>query len=84
MAKVDFKKKEDGRYLLSVLDMVCPHPQLYTKKAVAKLAAGELLDVEFDNTSSGEAIEQISDSSGFEIISREKESNKFVWTLKKV
>ncbi len=83
MAKVDFKKKEEGYYTLCCLDMVCPHPQLYTKKAIARIAQGELLEVEFDNPSSGEAIESISTSSGFEITKKDKMKNKDIWILKK-
>lgn len=84
MAKVDFKKKADGIYSLSVVGMVCPHPQLYTKKAMTKLAKGDILEVEFDNTSSGEAIDSISNSVGFEIASKEKPSSNYIWKLKKL
>jgi tRNA 2-thiouridine synthesizing protein A len=85
MGKVDFKKKEEGVYTLSVVGMVCPHPQLYTKKALTKLAQDELLEVVFDNLSSAEAIESIKDVAGFEIVARGKEiNNNHIWTLKKV
>ncbi|MBF0472870.1 MAG: sulfurtransferase TusA family protein [Nitrospirae bacterium] len=84
MSKVDFKKKADGIYSLSVIGMVCPHPQLYTKKAMTKLAKDDILEVEFDNTSSGEAIDSISKSVGFEISSREKSNNNYIWKLKKL
>ena len=38
-----FEKKGNGTYFLDVLGYVCPHPQIYTKKGMEKLAKGEIL-----------------------------------------
>ena len=32
-----FEKTDEGRYRLNVNGYVCPHPQIYTKKALEKL-----------------------------------------------
>ena len=53
---VKFEKTGDGAYMLDVQGYVCPHPQLYTKKGLEKLKQGEILEVVFDNPSSGESI----------------------------
>jgi TusA-related sulfurtransferase len=50
---VKFEKVSDGNYMLDVLGYVCPHPQLYTKKAMEKLKQGDTLELVFDNPSSG-------------------------------
>ena len=38
-----FAKKEDGVYSLDVTGYVCPHPQIYTKKALEKIHGGDVL-----------------------------------------
>ena len=40
-----FEKQGDGRYRLDVTGYVCPHPQLYTKKALEKIGRGEVLEL---------------------------------------
>lgn len=49
-----FEKRDDGSYLLDVQGFVCPHPQIYTKKALEKVNPGDVICVEFDNPSSGD------------------------------
>ena len=39
---VKFEKTSDGEYMLDVTTYVCPHPQMYTKKALHKLNTGML------------------------------------------
>ena len=51
-----FNKKDDGSYCLDVTGYVCPHPQIYTKKALEKLNSGEFLELIFDNPSSSESV----------------------------
>jgi tRNA 2-thiouridine synthesizing protein A len=62
---------------------VCPHPQIYTKKALEKLASGEILELIFDNPSSGESIEQMVENDGNELLEQIKESGQFIWQIKK-
>ena len=45
-----FEKVSDGQYLLDVGGYVCPHPQIYTKKALSKINSGDHLKVIFDKT----------------------------------
>lgn len=78
-----FEKVSNGHYQLDVKGYVCPHPQIYTKKALAKLAAGDHLEVLFDNPSSGESIATMCDITGDEIVSQKQESGKFIWDIEK-
>ena len=79
-----FGKNDDGTYSLDVTGYVCPHPQIYTKKALEKLNAGELLELTFDNPSSSESICAMCDSSGNEILEKNAEGGKFIFKIKKV
>ena len=78
-----FEKLSDGHYQLDVKGYVCPHPQIYTKKALAKIEAGDHLEVIFDNPSSGESIASMCDITGDEIVSQKQEEGKFVWDIEK-
>ena len=79
-----FEKVGDGKYQLDVQGYVCPHPQLYTKKALEKLQSGETLDLLFDNPSSGESINAMCDSQGDEIVSQAQDAGKTMrWTIRK-
>ena len=51
-----FEKRDDGNFMLDVTGYVCPHPQIYTKKALGRIKSGDVLQVIFDNPSSGESI----------------------------
>lgn len=78
-----FEKTADGRFSLNVKGYVCPHPQLYTKSALSKMKAGDLLTLLFDNPSSGESIASMCDREGDEILEQLKEHGSFVWTIRK-
>lgn len=78
-----FEKTSEGQYELDVCGYVCPHPQMYTKKALSKIESGEHLSVVFDNPSSGESIATMCDQTGDEIISRDTKSGKFIWNIEK-
>ncbi|RMG01204.1 MAG: sulfurtransferase TusA family protein [Nitrospirae bacterium] len=78
-----FEKKGEGRYLLDVKGYVCPHPQIYTKKALEKLQAGDILDVVFDNPSSSESITAMCDTNGNEIVEKKMEGGVFTFSIKK-
>lgn len=84
---VKFEKKKEGVFVLDVHGYVCPHPQLYTKKALDKIKQGEVLEVLFDNPSSGESILAMCQSSGNEIIEKneiESEKGKLIeWKIRK-
>ena len=78
-----FEKIADGQFLLDVKGYVCPHPQIYTKKALGKIHSGDHLEVIFDNPSSGESIAVMCDNTGDEIVSRKQEGGKFIWDIEK-
>jgi tRNA 2-thiouridine synthesizing protein A len=79
-----FEKKTEGSYALDVCGYVCPHPQLYTKKALEKMKGGELLELVFDNASSGESISAMCESLGNEVVEKNTESGKYTWKIRKI
>ena len=79
-----FEKKSEGLYALDVCGYVCPHPQLYTKKALEKMKEGELLELVFDNASSGESISAMCDYRGNEVVEKLTDSGKYTWKIKKM
>ncbi len=78
-----FEKINDGKYLLDVKGYVCPHPQIYTKKALEKIGPGDVLQILFDNPSSGESISTMCDNKGDEILDKKKEGGLFIWDVQK-
>ncbi len=78
-----FEKIEDGRFRLNVNGYVCPHPQIYTKKALERLSSGDILELLFDNPSSGESIEQMIDNDGNMLVEQLLESGQFEWHIEK-
>lgn len=79
-----FEKKSDGLFVLNVEGYVCPHPQIYTKKALEKVSVGDVVEVLFDNPSSGESIATMCENTGNEIIAKNDEGGKFRWDIRKV
>jgi tRNA 2-thiouridine synthesizing protein A len=80
---VKFEKKGEGAYMLDVCGFVCPHPQIYTKKSIEKISSGDVLEVVFDNPSSGETITQMCESAGHEVLDKKQDEGKFIYTIKK-
>lgn len=78
-----FEKKDEGCYSLDVLGYVCPHPQIYTKKAIEKMKSGDVLEVIFDNPSSSETISAMCSSSMNEIVEKKQEAGVFTYKIKK-
>ncbi|TAN45339.1 MAG: sulfurtransferase TusA family protein [Nitrospirae bacterium] len=78
-----FEKKEEGTFMLDVQGYVCPHPQIYTKKALEKMKNGDVLELIFDNPSSSESVAAMCDTTGDEIIEKKNESGKYIWRIKK-
>lgn len=78
-----FEKTGDGTYVLDVTGYVCPHPQLYTKKSLEKMQEGDIVDIIFDNPSSGETIIQMCDQAGHEVLDKKKDGSKYVYRIQK-
>ena len=78
-----FTKKEDGRYLLDVTGYVCPHPQIYTKKALEKIHEGDVLEVIFDNPSSAESISAMCENNGNKIVNKISSGGDVHFDIKK-
>ena len=78
-----FEKSGDGTYLLDVKGYVCPHPQIYTKKAIEKVHDGDIVEVVFDNPSSSESIAAMCEAHGDEIVEKSMEGGRFLWKIRK-
>lgn len=78
-----FEKVGEGKYMLDVCGYVCPHPQIYTKKSLEKIQSGDILELVFDNPSSGETIIQMCDQAGHEIKEQKKDGNKLIYIIEK-
>jgi TusA-related sulfurtransferase len=80
---VRFEKTAEGKYLLDVCGMVCPHPQIHTKKSLEQMAPGETLEVVFDNRASLETIRQLCEAAGHRIAEGKGEASKYVYVITK-
>ncbi len=80
---VKFDQTSDGQYLLDVRGYSCPHPQMYTKKALQKMASGDELTLVFDNPSSGESIEVMLSNEGNDLLDRTDGDGNYTWKIRK-
>ena len=80
---VKFEQTGSGTFSLDVCGYCCPHPQMYTKKALQKLQGGETLALLFDNPSSGESIAAMCEAEGNDLIDRKDQDGTSVWTIRK-
>jgi len=80
---VSFNQTTDGKWTLDVRGYACPHPQMYTKKALQKLGSGDELKLVFDNPSSGESIIAMCEADGNDIVDRVEGDGSFTWTIRK-
>lgn len=78
-----FEKTGDKAYMLDVCGYVCPHPQIYTKKSLEKMAEDDVVQVVLDNPSSVETIVQMCDQVGHEVLERKSEGGKIYLKIKK-
>ncbi|MDO9226057.1 MAG: sulfurtransferase TusA family protein [Pseudomonadota bacterium] len=81
---MSFENTGNGEWTLNVTGYSCPHPQMYTKKALQKIASGEVLTLLFDNPSSGESIASMCEAEGNDLIDRQEQDGNFVWKIRKV
>lgn len=80
---VKFEKISDGEYELDVCGYSCPHPQMYTKKALQKMSSGDTLTLKFNNPSSGESILAMCESNGDEMVERSDSGGVSIWKIQK-
>lgn len=80
---MSFEQTGPGEWTLNVTGYTCPHPQMYTKKAMQKIAAGDVLTLLFDNPSSGESIVAMCESEGNDLYERHEQDGNFVWKIRK-
>ena len=69
---VKFAKKDEGRYVLDVTGYTCPYPVIFTKKALARLKEGEVLEVIIDNPPSCETVPNAAREDGHEVMGVER------------
>ena len=80
---MSFEQTGTGEWRLDAKGYTCPHPQMYTKKAIQKIASGDVLTLIFDNPSSGESILSMCDNDGNDIIERNEMDGNFIWKIRK-
>lgn len=80
---IKFEETGAGQYILNVCGYSCPHPQMYTKKALQKMNDGDELTLVFDNPSSGESIQAMLDNDGNELLDSKSEDGTFTWKIRK-
>lgn len=80
---MSFEQTGNGEWMLNVTGYSCPHPQMYTKKALQKIASGDVLTLLFDNPSSGESIASMCEAEGNDLIDRQEADGNFVWKIRK-
>ncbi len=80
---MSFNKITDGEWELNVCGYACPHPQMYTKKALQKMESGDVLDLVFDNPSSGESIMAMCEADGNDLIDRKETGGSYTWKIRK-
>lgn len=80
---MSFNQTSEHEWKLDVCGYTCPHPQMYTKKAMQKIASGDVLTLVFDNPSSGESIIAMCESEGNDLFERNEEGGSFVWKIRK-
>lgn len=80
---VKFEKLADGEFSLNALGYVCPHVQIFTEKALKKIASGDQLTVIFDNPSSGESISYLCTANGDEILEKNEQAGTFTWKIRR-
>jgi tRNA 2-thiouridine synthesizing protein A len=78
MAK--FAKVGEGRYILDVSGYTCPYPVIYTRKALAKLSVGEILEVLTDNPPSCENVPRAVKEDGHDVLSVEN-VGRGIWRI---
>lgn len=78
-----FDKIGDGEWKLNVCGYTCPHPQMYTKKALQKMEGGDVLILEFDNPSSGESILAMCEADGNDLFDKQDLGGSFSWKIRK-
>lgn len=80
---VKFDQTGEGEFRLDVCGYSCPHPQVYTKKALQKMKSGDVLTLMFDNPSSGESIIAMCDNEGNDLYERSTDSGVSIWKIRK-
>ncbi|MGB9727149.1 MAG: sulfurtransferase TusA family protein [Nitrososphaeria archaeon] len=78
---MDVKRLPSGEYFLNLKGAVCPYPVLYTKMALEKLKAGEILQVVIDNPPSLETVPASVKVSGNEVLEI-REVEPAVWVIR--
>lgn len=80
---ISFTKVEENRYGLDCQGYFCPHPQLYTRKAMKQLKTGDVLTVVVDNPSSVESIHSLCKKVGYKILESNNASGVFRISIEK-
>ncbi len=84
---VEVELPEVGKVTVSrtvdCLGMVCPKPQLLTKKALKEMKSGEVAEILIDNPASVEAVPGVIKKSGGKLLAKIKEGKTFKLYVRK-
>jgi tRNA 2-thiouridine synthesizing protein A len=70
-------------HTLDARGLNCPLPILRTRKAIAKIEAGEVLEVTSSDPGSVKDISSFCSQTGHELITSDEDSGDFIFTIRK-
>jgi tRNA 2-thiouridine synthesizing protein A len=70
-------------HTLDARGLNCPLPILRTRKAIAKIEAGEILEVTSSDPGSVKDISSFCSQTGHELITSDEDSGDFIFTIRK-
>ncbi len=65
--KVGLKLVEKGRYTMNARGYTCPYPELFVRRALDKLAPGDVLEFIIDNAPSCETVPAAAEELGHKV-----------------
>ena len=69
---VKLYKRGEGLYVLNVTGYTCPYPVIFTRKALARISNGDVIEVYTDNPPSCENVPNAARDDGHEVLDVER------------
>jgi tRNA 2-thiouridine synthesizing protein A len=66
--KVSLKPAGKGRYTMNARGYTCPYPELFARRALEKLASGDVLEFIIDNVPSCETVPAAAEELGHKVL----------------
>lgn len=70
--KVVLKTAGEGRYAMDAKGYTCPYPELFARRALEKLALGDVLEFTIDNAPSCETVPAVAEELGHKVLEVKK------------